>query len=117
MHGVAVQKFGRLFPMTQQPERRTECSERHYLHDAILDAFQWRAVHDQHTLFIYIDEKHRGNHTPATWYMAIREAIEVMWCRGDIKPTPSAGYFCLSSCTRYDDDMAKRPRSRPRLVR
>ncbi|MBR0848799.1 hypothetical protein JQ543_13685 [Bradyrhizobium diazoefficiens] len=90
-----------------RPQPRTECEGQHRLHHAIMDAYKLRHTHDQHTLFLYIDESYHDNHTPATFYAAVRDALEHMWCQGLIKPTPSAGYFTLSSCTLYDEKPVK----------
>lgn len=42
--------------------RRTECKGQHWLHPGIMDAYKSRHTHDQHTLFIYINEKYRYPH-------------------------------------------------------
>jgi hypothetical protein len=61
--------------------RRTECEGQHRLHPGIMDAYKSRHTHDQHTLFIYIDEKYHGTHTPASFYVEIRDAMAHMLCQ------------------------------------
>jgi hypothetical protein len=86
-----------------QTQRRTECEGKHALHDAIMEVYHnERHTNDVHSLFVRIDESYRGNHTPQTFYAEIRDAIEHLLCQGWIKPTPSPGYFVLSTCDYYD---------------
>ena len=99
--------------MLDRQERRPECEGKHALHDAIMEVYEnERHTNDVHSLFVRIDERHRANHTPQTFYAAIRDALAHLLCQGHLKPTPSPGYFVLSSCDFYDA-----PPRRPRLVR
>jgi len=95
-----------------QLKRHRDCEGQHHLHDAVMEAYSWRHTHDVHSLFIYIDEQYRANHTPQTWYAAIRDAIAHMWCQGLLKETPSEGWFTLSTCSFYDEPPPKVKQSR-----